>query len=177
MLDSGDKVQAFDPANASLNDENAVVISVDQVTPYLDAALKALGLHIEARTSFITYVYSVSCIHCLNISKITRYWLPFLLEHKYIAFRFLPQASYEQAAPLEVSPIPDIVTRIFMIFKGVEESELEVWPAARKRVNVDVSAWIDIVGVDVRRTVDKGLFRVIEWGGMEVACSGAQLEL
>lgn len=59
-----------------------------------------------------------------------------------------------------------------MVFKGVEESELEVWPAARKRVNVDVSAWIDIVGVDVGRTVDEGLFRVIEWGGMEVSCSG-----
>ncbi len=104
----------------------------------------------------------------LNSVKTTRYWLPSLLKHKYIAFRFLPQASYEQAAPLDISPTPDIVTRIFMVFKGIEELELEVWPAARKRVNDDISAWIDIVGVDVERTVDKDLFRVVEWGGMEV---------
>jgi len=55
-----------------------------------------------------------------------------------------------------------------MVFKGIEELELEGWSAARMRVNDDISAWIDIVGVDVRRTVDKDLFRVIEWGGMEV---------
>jgi len=103
------------------------------------------------------------------MSDMTRYWLPFLLEHKYIALRFLPQASYEQAAPLDVSPTPDIVTRIFMVFKGIEESGLEAWPAAQKRVNDGVSTWIDIVGVDVGRTLDPGLFRVIEWGGKEVS--------
>jgi hypothetical protein len=55
----------------------------------------------------------------------TSYWLPSLLEHKHIALRFLPQASYEQAAPLRISPTPDVVTRIFMIFRGIEELELE----------------------------------------------------
>jgi hypothetical protein len=56
-----------------------------------------------------------------------------------------------------------------MVFKGIEESELESWPAAQRREKEDVSSWIDIVGVDVGRTVDKGLFRVIEWGGMEIS--------
>jgi hypothetical protein len=101
--------------------------------------------------------------------KRPRYWLPSLLKHKHVAFRFLPQASYEQAAPLCISPAPDIVTRVFMVFKGVAESELEAWPAAQSRGKDDDSAWIDIVGVDVGRTVDGGLFRVIEWGGMEIS--------
>ena len=35
-----------------------------------------------------------------------------------------------------------------MVFKG-EESELEAWLAAQKRAKGDVSAWIDMVGVDM----------------------------
>lgn len=58
-----DNVQAFDPVNPGLSDENAVVTCVKDITPYFDAALKALGLNVEARTSFITYVFTsfISC--------------------------------------------------------------------------------------------------------------------
>jgi hypothetical protein len=169
-------IEAFDPVNPIINDTNAVVIAIEKITPYLDASLKALGLHTEARSSFITYASPLS--HFLIAFQLTlspnkknthRYWLPSLLTHKYIALRFLPQASYEQAAPLSVSPTPDIVTRLFMIFQGVDESDLEVgWSAARVRVDEVVSSWVDIVGVDIGRTIDKRLFRVVEWGGMEV---------
>ena len=48
-------IEMFNPNDACLSDNNSVVISVDNVTPYLDTALKALGLHTEARTSFITF--------------------------------------------------------------------------------------------------------------------------
>ena len=54
-----------------------------------------------------------------------------------------------------------------MVFKGVEESELGSWPAAQSREKA-VSSWIDTVGVDVGSTLDEDLFRVIEWGGMEI---------
>ena len=50
-------IEVFDPNDACLSgsDKDSVVISVDTVTPYLDTALKALGLHTEAGTSFITF--------------------------------------------------------------------------------------------------------------------------
>lgn len=53
---------------------NSVLLPIGTITPYLDASLRALGLHTEARTSFITY------------------WLPSLLKHQHIAVRFVPQA-------------------------------------------------------------------------------------
>jgi len=142
--------EVFVPNDPVLNDDNAVLISIEKITPYLDAALKALGLHTEARTSFITY------------------WLPSILNHTNIAFRFIPQEAYEKAAPLDISPKPDIITRIFMIFQGVDESDLGCWSAARSKASEDVSFWVDTVGVDVGRTLDSQLFRVIEWGGMEL---------
>ncbi|KAF8896759.1 hypothetical protein CPB84DRAFT_1848119 [Gymnopilus junonius] len=59
-------------------------------------------------------------------------------------------ASYECAAPLEVSPSPDVMTRVFVIFQGVQDGKMAEWPMA--------SAHADETSVDW----------VLEWGGMEV---------
>ncbi|KAF6748213.1 hypothetical protein DFP72DRAFT_820613 [Ephemerocybe angulata] len=142
--------ESFVPNRPSLDASNTVVLEVAKMTPYLDSSLKALGLHVEARTSFITY------------------WLPSLLKHKHVALRFLPQSAYERAAPLSVEPTPDVVGRIFMLFKGIKETELGMWSDALERSALDVSRWAGVVGVDADRMNDAGLFRVIEWGGMEV---------
>jgi len=91
-----------------------------------------------------------------------------MVKHKHIALRFLPQAVYEKAAPLDISPSPDIVTRIFMIFKGVDDLEIDQWVNAQAKASEDVASWVNVVGVDGSRTLDKELFRVVEWGGMEI---------
>ncbi|KAF6748210.1 hypothetical protein DFP72DRAFT_1146391 [Ephemerocybe angulata] len=140
----------FVPNQASLDSKDTVLLEVAKMTQYLDGALKALGLHVEARTSFITY------------------WLPSLLKHDYVALRFLPQSVYERAAPLAIEPTPDVVARIFMLFKGVKANELPVWSEAFGRATEDVGRWADVVGIDLGKVRDAGLFRVIEWGGMEV---------
>lgn len=99
-----------------------------------------------------------------------RYWLPNLLKHNHIALRFLPQQAYEKAAPLTVTPSPDVVTRVFMLFSGVDEEGLGAWDetASRATEEDDVSFWTDVVGVDVERAMDGRLFQVLVWGGMEV---------
>ncbi|KLO11501.1 hypothetical protein SCHPADRAFT_905930 [Schizopora paradoxa] len=142
----------FDPARACdwMTPPSSVVLPIKEVPQYLDVALKTLTLHTEARTSFITY------------------WLPSLLKHSHVALRFLPQTAYENSAPLSVSPKPDVVTRIFMIFCGVSEDD-ERWNEARSRAGQEVTeVWKDAVGIDVERASDVSLFRVLEWGGMEV---------
>ncbi|KAG1769324.1 hypothetical protein EDD22DRAFT_817525 [Suillus occidentalis] len=140
----------FSPTSSSLTDMDSVAIPVDKVTVYLDKSLKALGLHTEARTSFITY------------------WLPSILKHEYIALRFVSQAAYERAASLSISPQPDIVTRVFMLFRGIPKEHLAKWSKAQMQAEEDVAWWVDVVGVDPARAGDATLFRVLEWGGMEV---------
>ena len=44
----------FRPGVTGVSNEDSVLLPVADVTPYLDKALAALGLHVEARTSFIT---------------------------------------------------------------------------------------------------------------------------
>ncbi|KAJ7027306.1 hypothetical protein C8F04DRAFT_1222918 [Mycena alexandri] len=123
----------------NLSPADSVLIPVNYITLYLDKVLLGLGLHTEARTSFITY------------------WLPAFLKHKHVALRFVPQAAYEAAAVLDINPPPDVITRIFM----------------RRRVNGkslkdDIKRWQNVVGMDSDRAADSALFRVLEWGGMEV---------
>jgi hypothetical protein len=143
-------LETFCPTSSSLSDTDSVVIPVDKVTVYLDKSLKALGLHTEARSSFITY------------------WLPSILKHEHIALRFVPQLAYERAASLGISPQPDVVTRVFMLFRGISKEHLENWSNAQMQAEKDVAWWVDVVGVDLARAGDMALFRVLEWGGMEV---------
>ena len=99
-----------------------------------------------------------------------RYWLPTLLKYEYIALRFIAQASYEKAAQMRVSPAPDVVTRVFMLFRGIHLDDVGLWAPAAARASAEDGAtfWTEIVGVDTARASDRALFRVLEWGGMEV---------
>ncbi|KAG1812598.1 uncharacterized protein BJ212DRAFT_459416 [Suillus subaureus] len=143
-------VDTFNPISSSLDDMDSIVIPADKASVYLDKSLKVLGLHTEARTSFITY------------------WLPSILKHEYIALRFVSQAAYERAASLSISPQPDVVTRVFMLFRGIPKEHLANWSNAQTQAEKDVAWWVGVVGVDPARAGDVTLFRVLEWGGMEV---------
>jgi hypothetical protein len=143
----------FDPSSPSLAPENAAVLAFTPFLKHLDHTLTSIGLHVSARNDFITF------------------WLPhFVRIHergKVIAFRFLPQADYEQAARLDVTPAPEVVTRVFLLFGGVDSAN-EGWSEACNRAeNVD---WKKVVGVRDEVT-DATKFRVLEWGGMEVSCT------
>lgn len=48
-------MEYFCPQSCTLNDCNSVLLKVAGVTLYFDQVLKNVGLHTEARTSFITY--------------------------------------------------------------------------------------------------------------------------
>ena len=52
-------LDAFDPARPSVSPNDSVLLPIGKVPGYLDKALKALALHTEARTSFITYAFSL----------------------------------------------------------------------------------------------------------------------
>ena len=71
---------------------------------------------------------------------------------------------------MRISPMPDVVTRIFMLFRGVRPDDVGHWEPAATRATAEdgASFWSDVVGVDTVRASDRTLFRVLEWGGMEV---------
>ena len=71
---------------------------------------------------------------------------------------------------MRISPTPGVVTRVFMLFRGVRPEDVAFWAPAAARAAADDGAtfWSNVVGIDAVRTSDRTLFRVLEWGGMEV---------
>ena len=150
-----DSIEHFNPAYPSLAPDSPTAVllpSGRELLQYLDTTLRSLTLHTSARNDFITY------------------WLPALEKHPFVALRFLPQGAYERAAELSInSPErkPDVVTRVFMLFRGLnaEEAGAPIWSAARERAGK--MNWAEIVGV-APSAMNPEMFRVLEWGAMEV---------
>ncbi|KAG9011777.1 hypothetical protein FRB90_007077 [Tulasnella sp. 427] len=124
------ELRTFEPGQTRCEPENSAVLPVQTITQYIDRALGLLGLHTSARTDFITY------------------WLPRFLQYKYIALRFVSQDAYEKAATLDITPKPDIVTRVFMLFQGIPEADLSAWTEATTRGTEDAGFWRAVVGTD-----------------------------
>ena len=76
------------------------------------------------------------------------YWLPKLMNNPYNLISFQTQA-YTQSAPLEITPAPDSVQRVFMACRPLEEP-------------------VDIAPQQLEPFHREG-FAVIEWGGSLVA--------
>jgi len=57
-----------------------------------------------------------------------------------------------------------------MLFRGGTKGDLPLWSQAVARGSASDGAtfWAQVVGVDAVRASNRGLFRVLEWGGMEV---------
>lgn len=75
------------------------------------------------------------------------YWLPLMEENPYNLISFQNE-NYEESAGLTITPEPDSVLRVFMAWKGLEES-------------------VKIAPQTVEPFVREG-FVVVEWGGCQV---------
>jgi len=75
------------------------------------------------------------------------YWLPKMQNNKYNLIKFAEE-EYEKLAPLEITPKPDSVQRVFMVYKQLN-----------KAIEVDVQ--------ELKPFKREG-FTVIEWGGTEI---------
>lgn len=75
------------------------------------------------------------------------YWLPILQENAYNFINFAGE-DYENIAQLEITPKPDSILRVMMLYKPLKKS-------------------IDVEEQELKTFVREG-FTVIEWGGAEI---------
>ena len=106
------------------------VVKGKDVANFFDEKLELLGLNRREATDFISY------------------WLPELAKNPYNLIHFSTE-EYQQNAPLKITPSPEVLIRVFMVYKPLMQS-------------IDISTQKLI---KVRR---KG-FTVVEWGGMKAS--------
>lgn len=111
------------------------IIATDTAVQYLENKLFSLHLSPTEVTDFITY------------------WGPRLQQKEYAVIQFKIDKDVNEVAELNISPQPDWVRRVYMVFTGFEQ-----YPT------------IDVVDAPI---IEEGLvkregFHVVEWGGSEV---------
>ena len=107
--------------------EEGFVVPRADVQAFLETSLAKQGLIAKEYNEFIEF------------------WLPRMQEKDYYFITFLPQDQFDRLAPLEVSPRPDTVIRVFMDYEGLE-NPIEVQPQELF-------------------TPERNGFTVVEWGG------------
>ncbi len=62
---------------------------------------------------------------------------------------------------MRILPTPDVVNRLFMLFRGVCSDGVGLWAPAAARTTAEdrPTFWTEVVGVDAVRTSDRTLFR------------------
>lgn len=112
------------------NLDKGFVIKGEDAADFLDEKLAILGLNRREATDFVSY------------------WLPELEKNPYNLIHFSTD-EYIQNAPLEITPNPETLIRVFMVYQPL-------------------GAPIDLPTQDLQPTTRKG-YTVVEWGGKKAA--------
>ena len=110
-------------------DEGFCVKSEDAIT-FLEEKLATLGLTEREANEFIIY------------------WLPIMQQNAYNYVKFLPQSEIDQIMPLTITPTPDNIIRVLMVFQG-----------GNKPINIPEQQLTPVT---------RHGFSVVEWGGTQL---------
>lgn len=116
---------------------NAICVRGCDTAKFLEGYLEAAGLNDSEIDDFISF------------------WLPMMEKNEYNLISF-PTEEYEEMAKLNVSPAPDTMIRVYMVFAGVDEM-------------IDVPSEQQLVYPE---NVTRDGFTVVEWGGSMVDYNG-----
>ncbi|KAJ7581438.1 hypothetical protein C8J56DRAFT_960051 [Mycena floridula] len=141
-----------DPSMVDPNDyvapRNGFAMSFRDFVPHLMNVLDQLGMSLYARTMFINN----------NIGAFAA--------HKNIAYRFLAPAKIAAAIDISVTAEGCIFTRLFLIFRGLNDDEVGIFAGAGEKEANTVN-WREVTGW-AEESKDATLFRVLETSVLEV---------
>ncbi len=110
--------------------EEGFVVKKDDTIEFLEEKLSYLGLNDRERNEFIMY------------------WLPKLEASDLNYIRFLEKESIDNYMPLEITPTPDNIIRVYMVYKPLEKD-------------------IKIQEQELKKPSRTG-YTVVEWGGSKI---------
>jgi hypothetical protein len=87
--------------------------------------------------------------------------------HKNIAYRFLSPGKIAAAVDISVTADPCVFTRLFLIWRGLNDDEAGVFAGAGEK-EANSANWREVVGWS-EDAKDPTLFRVLEMSILEVA--------
>jgi hypothetical protein len=135
-------------ANVLIPPHKGFAMPFNDFVPHLMHVLDQLGLSIHAKSTFVNS--NLSSFACFPN----------------IAYRFLSPAQIANAIDIHVSVQDCIFTRLFLIWRGLSDDDLEEF-ANRGEKEANAVNWRDTVGWS-ENSKDAALFRLTEMSIMEV---------
>ncbi len=115
-------------------------VQTDTIISFFEDQLTALSLNRQEQTDFITY------------------WAPRIIENEHVFIQFMVDEAYaENIAEISITPKPDHLRRVYMLFTPISESH-----------NLDLNP-------QIFKPINRNGFTVIEWGGSEMNINTNQL--
>jgi hypothetical protein len=93
--------------------------------------------------------------------------MPAFTTHKNIAYRFLSPRRIASAIDISVTAESCVFTRLFLIFRGISEDEMNLFSGAGEK-EANQMNWREVVGW-TENSKDNVLFRVLETSVLEVS--------
>lgn len=112
-------------------DSKGFIVEGENVTSFLEDKLIAAGLNSQERTDFITF------------------WAPRMTQHKNVFVQFKFNSNCDDHAKLNITPTPDEIYRIYILWRPTENIRIEPNPQEIPVLNREG-------------------FTVVEWGGQEL---------
>lgn len=113
--------------------DRAVCVRGCDTVQFLEEYLEAAGLNYSEIDDFVSF------------------WLPKMENNEYNLISF-PMEEYEEMAQLNVSPAPDTMIRVYMVFTALDQ-EVQIDPGHQ---------------LAMPQTPERNGFTVVEWGGSEI---------
>ncbi len=110
--------------------DEGFIVKKDNIVSFLERSLKMMGLNFKESQEFIIY------------------WLPILEQNELNLIKF-ETSEYNKKEPIEISPKPDTLIRIMMLFKPIDSTNILIKEQTLPRYKR--------VG-----------FTVVEWGGTKI---------
>jgi prepilin-type N-terminal cleavage/methylation domain-containing protein len=107
--------------------EKGFVVKTEEMELFLAEKLAAQGLEAKEYAEFIEF------------------WAPRMKDKDYAYVYFMPQADYDELIPMEITPQPDTIIRVYMLYKSLDEP-------------------IEVEAQELTAPERDG-FTVVEWGG------------
>ncbi|KAG8999906.1 hypothetical protein FRB90_011917 [Tulasnella sp. 427] len=115
----------LDPSKC-LRDENSVLLRGTDVRRHLEGVLETTGV---PRTVWDAFVGRI----CPSIAR-----------NQYVLMRLISTEDYRQMSTIRVSPEPDTLVRLLLVYAGVPSTNLGEWPGAARRGQASFSDQTEI---------------------------------
>ncbi len=120
---------------------NIYYIETDTTIQFLENELSKAGLNPREMTDFITF------------------WGPRLTNYSYAKVQFLVDDGYDRIAELSITPAPNSVRRIYMLFEGINELDNKNYQTVKVK-------WT---------RMDREGYHLLEWGGSNLTKHKSEL--